>query len=76
MHVAGQGWSSVWIADALEKRSGYERLHQLIDYATNRLGAESLEDPQLSRNLSGYAGRRMLPSGPMVKPGFHATSHG
>jgi hypothetical protein len=45
VHVAGQGWSSTWIADALEKRPGYERLHELIDYATNRLGQESLEDP-------------------------------
>jgi hypothetical protein len=43
LHVAGQGWSSVWIADALERRPGYERLHELIDYATNRLGQESLE---------------------------------
>jgi hypothetical protein len=45
LHVAGQGWSSAWIADALERRPGYERLHELIDYATNRLGQESLEDP-------------------------------
>ena len=45
MHVAGQGWSSTWIADGLEMRPGYERLHELIDYATNRLGLESLEDP-------------------------------
>jgi hypothetical protein len=45
MHVAGQGWSSTWIADGLEKHPGYERLHELIDYATNRLGQESLEDP-------------------------------
>src|SRR3954469_23644910 len=44
LQVAGQGWSSAWIADGLEKRPGYERLHQLIDYATNRLGEESLED--------------------------------
>ena len=45
VHIAGQGWSSTWIADGLEKRPGYERLHELIDYATNRLGEESLEDP-------------------------------
>jgi hypothetical protein len=45
LHVVGQGWSSVWIADALERRPGYERLHELIDHATNRLGQESLEDP-------------------------------
>jgi hypothetical protein len=45
VHVASRGWSSTWIADALERRPGHERLHQLIDYATNRLGAELLEDP-------------------------------
>jgi hypothetical protein len=45
LHVAGQGWASVWIADGLEKRPGYERLRELIDYAANRLGQESLEDP-------------------------------
>ena len=45
MHVAGQEWASTWIADALEKHPGYERLRELIDYATNRLGLESLEDP-------------------------------
>jgi hypothetical protein len=44
-HVAAQGWSSEWIADALETRPGYERLHELIAYATERLGLESLEDP-------------------------------
>ena len=35
MRVAGQGWSSLWIADVLEKRPGYERLHEIIGYATN-----------------------------------------
>ncbi len=45
VHVAGQGRSSPWIANGLEKRPGYERLHELVDYATNRLGLESLEDP-------------------------------
>ena len=54
MHVAGRGWSSEWIADGLEKRPGYERLHELIDYATNRLGAESLEEV-----LSGLAPTRI-----------------
>ena len=39
MHVAGQGWSSTWIADGLEARPGYERVRELLDYATNRLGA-------------------------------------
>jgi hypothetical protein len=45
VQVARQGWSGVWIADALESRPGYERLHELIDYANNRLAEESLEDP-------------------------------
>jgi hypothetical protein len=45
LHLAGQGWSSVWIADALETRPGYEGLHQLIEYAVTRLRDESLEDP-------------------------------
>lgn len=53
MHVAGQGWSSVWIADGLEKHPGYERLHELIDYATNRLGQESLEDPAFDLRVHG-----------------------
>jgi hypothetical protein len=45
LNLAEQGWSSVWIADALEMRPGYEELHRLIDYATTRLTNESLEDP-------------------------------
>ena len=45
VHVAGQEWSSARIAHALEGRPGYEHLHNLTDYATNRLGQESLEDP-------------------------------
>ena len=45
LHVAKQGWSSVWVADALEARPGYEGLHRLIDYAATRLRDESLEDP-------------------------------
>jgi hypothetical protein len=45
LHLADQDWSSVWIADALEARPGYERLHQLIEYAATRLRDESLEDP-------------------------------
>jgi hypothetical protein len=45
LHLAEQGWSSVWVADALEARPGYERLHQLIGYAATRLREESLEDP-------------------------------
>ena len=45
LHLAEQGWSSVWIADALEARPGYEGLHQLVEYAATRLRDESLEDP-------------------------------
>ncbi|MBQ0818881.1 hypothetical protein KBI52_01115 [Microvirga sp. HBU67558] len=45
LHLAAQGWSSVWIADALEARPGYEGLHRLIAYAVTRLRNESLEDP-------------------------------
>jgi hypothetical protein len=45
LHLAAQGWSSVWIADALETRPGYEGLHQLVEYAATRLRDESLEDP-------------------------------
>ena len=44
-HLAEQDWSSVWIADALETRPGYEGLHQLVEYAATRLRDESLEDP-------------------------------
>jgi hypothetical protein len=44
-HLAQQGWSSVWVADALETRPGYENLHRLIDYAATRLRNEALEDP-------------------------------
>lgn len=45
LHLAERGWSSVWVADALETRPGYEGLHQLIEYAATRLREESLEDP-------------------------------
>jgi hypothetical protein len=45
LHIAERDWSSAWIAESLEARPGYERLHQLIDYAVHRLREESLEDP-------------------------------
>ena len=45
LHLADQGWSSIWIADALETHPGYEGLHQLVNYAATRLWEESLEDP-------------------------------
>jgi hypothetical protein len=43
--LAQQGWSSPSIADALQHRPGYERLCELMQYATERLQEESLEDP-------------------------------
>ena len=44
-HLAAQGWSSVWVADALELRPGYEGLHQLVEYAATRLRDELLRIP-------------------------------
>ena len=48
IHLAQQGWSSPSIADALQHRPGYGRLRELIQYATERLQEESLEDPAWS----------------------------
>jgi hypothetical protein len=45
LHLAEKDWSSVWVADALEARPGYEGLHRLVEYAATRLREESLEDP-------------------------------
>jgi hypothetical protein len=45
LNLVQQGWSGTRIADSLENRPGYERLHQLIAYAASRLGTESIEDP-------------------------------
>jgi hypothetical protein len=46
--LAQRGWSSPWVADALQHRPGYEHLRELIEYATARLEEESLEDPTWS----------------------------
>jgi hypothetical protein len=43
--LAQQGWSSAAIAESLEGRAGYARLHDLVEYAAKRLQSESLEDP-------------------------------
>jgi hypothetical protein len=43
--LARQNWSAPWVADALEARSGYEVLRELIRYARDRLEIESREDP-------------------------------
>ena len=45
LHLADHDWSSVWIADALEARPGYEGLHQLVDYAATRLGTSRSRTP-------------------------------
>jgi hypothetical protein len=43
--LAARGWSSPWVADALETRPGYESLRALMQYARDRLENESREDP-------------------------------
>ena len=43
--LARRGWASTAIADSLERRRGYERLHDLVEYAAKRLQPDSLEDP-------------------------------
>src|SRR5918994_7869130 len=48
-HLAKQGWSSVWIAGALEARPSYEGLHRPVDYAATRLREESLGIRRKSR---------------------------
>ncbi|RTE89982.1 MULTISPECIES: hypothetical protein [Bradyrhizobium] len=45
VELARQGWSSAAIAESLEGRPGYARLHDLVEYAAQRLQSESLEDP-------------------------------
>ena len=45
IELAQSGWSSATIAESLERRRGYERLHDLMEYAAKRLQPESLEDP-------------------------------
>jgi DNA-binding transcriptional MocR family regulator len=34
--LAQRGWASTAIADSLERRRGYERLHDLVEYAAKR----------------------------------------
>ena len=43
--LARKGWTGAAIAESLERRPGYARLHDLVEYAAKRLQAESLEDP-------------------------------
>jgi hypothetical protein len=43
--LARRDWTNAAIAESLERRRGYERLHDLVEYAAKRLQAESLEDP-------------------------------
>jgi hypothetical protein len=46
--LAGRQWTAPWVADALERRPGYDQLHDLLKYARERLQAESIEDPTWS----------------------------
>jgi hypothetical protein len=43
--LAQRGWASTAIAESVEHRRGYERVHDLVEYAAKRLQLESLEDP-------------------------------
>ena len=45
VRLAGGGWSSQALADALSVRPGYERLRDVIQYARDRVRTESREDP-------------------------------
>jgi hypothetical protein len=45
VRLARRDWSSQAVADALSVRPGYERLQEVIQYARDRLRAESREDP-------------------------------
>ena len=60
-----------WVLDYLDEQFKPESACRVPDkgYPECRVHAPACETPS-------YAGRRMLPSGSMVKPGFHATSHG
>ena len=44
----------------VKKCPGYERLHELIDYATNRLAQESLEDPVFATFECAVSGSEAL----------------
>ena len=59
--VARKGWSSVWIAEALESRPGYEDLHRLVHYASTHLegrvaGGSLLADLRMRRERRGRRG--------------------
>ena len=43
--LAGRRWAAPWVADALERRPDYAQLHDLLQYARERLQRESVEDP-------------------------------
>ena len=46
--LAKRDWTAPWIADALERRPLYPELHELLQYARDKLQTESLEDPNWS----------------------------
>ncbi|WP_439407854.1 hypothetical protein ACNJX9_03880 [Bradyrhizobium sp. DASA03076] len=43
--LAQRGWASTAIVDSLERRRGYEGLHDLVEYAAKRLQPDKIEDP-------------------------------
>lgn len=61
IELAQSGWSSATIAESLERRRGYERLHDLVEYAAKRLQPESLEDPTWNTYEWSSTGRRPWP---------------
>jgi hypothetical protein len=64
--LAQHGWTGAAIAESLERRRGYERLHDLIEYAAKRLQPESLED--LTWNTF-----ECIVDGPEARPGSRKT---
>ena len=48
VRLARRNWLSPWVADALESRTGYEPLRELLQYARDKLQRESREDPSWS----------------------------
>ena len=74
IHLAQQGWSSPWIADALQHRPGYEHLRELMQYATERLQEESLEDPTWSTFECIVSGPEALACSTRIGPTWRPKS--
>jgi hypothetical protein len=43
--LAKRDWVAPWVADALENQPRFADVHELLQYARDRLQRESLEDP-------------------------------